>query len=161
MPGMTFDRKGIAFGVVYYSGTLLLAVASIIARLSVGVSLIVARKAILQGGPKTMESGLWLRDQTLIFIEKSHKSIKPRLLEVKKILKALIIIAVRNLKIKGGPKIITTGQIISQQCRLLIRTTTKRREKLDSAKKYQEISHREQMEENISSSMIPADQPIQ
>jgi hypothetical protein len=76
-------------------------------------------------------------------------------------LKALIIIAVRNLKIKGRPKIITMGQITNRECRLLIKATVKRREKLDSAKKHQEISYREQVEENISPSMISADQPIQ
>jgi hypothetical protein len=161
MLGMTFDKNGIAFGMVYDSGTLLLGVASIIARLSIGLFVIVIRKVVFEGGPRTMETGLWLKDQTLIFLEKSHKSINPRVIEVGKILKALIIIAVRNLKIKGGPKIITIGQIINQECRLLIKTTEKRKEELDIAKRHQEISHGEQVEENISPGMISADQPIQ
>ena len=161
MLGMTFDKNGIAFGIAYDLGTLLLGVASIVTRLSIGLFVIVARKAVFEGGPRTMETGLWLRDQTLIFFEKSHKSINPRVIEARKILKALIIIAVRNLKIKGRPKIITTGQIINRECRLLIKATVKRRQKLCSAKKHQEISHGEQVEENISPSMISADQPIQ
>jgi hypothetical protein len=159
MLGMTFDRKGIAFGIAYNSGTLLLGVASIIARLSAGVLVIVVRKTVFEGGPKTMQMGLWLRDQTIFFLEKSHKPINPRVIEVQKILKALIIIAVRALKIKGGPKIIATGQIISRECRLLIKATVKRK-KLDSAKKRQ-VSLEEQVEDNITPSEVSADQTIQ
>jgi hypothetical protein len=160
MLGMTFNRKGIAFGMAYNSGTLLLGVASIIARLSAGVFVIVVRKAIFEGGPKTMEMGLWLRDQTIFFCEKSYKSINPRVIEVEKVLKALIIIAVRNLRTKGGPKIIATGQIISRECRLLIKTTVKRKKKLGSDKKHQ-VSLEEQVEDNISPSVVSADQTIQ
>jgi hypothetical protein len=161
MLGMTFDRNGIAFGIAYDSGTLLLGVASIIVHLLIGLFVIVVKKVVFEGGPRTMEIGLWLRDQTLIFFKKSHISIKPGVIEVGKILKALIIIAVRNIKIKGWPKIIATGQIINRECNLLIKTTVKTKEKLDSAKKHQEISQGEQVEENISPRMISADQPIQ
>lgn len=65
MLGMILDRKGIAFGIAYNLGTLLLGAAHIIARLSAGVFVIVVRKAVFEGGPKTMEMGLWLRDQTI------------------------------------------------------------------------------------------------
>lgn len=94
-----------------------------------------------------------------LFFEKSHKSINPRIIEVEKILKALFVIAVRNLKTKGGPKIIATRQIISRQCRLLIKATVKRK-KLDSAKK-REFSLEEQLEDNTSHSEVSADQTIQ
>lgn len=159
--GMTLDKNRITFGIAYGSGTLLLGVVSVIARLSIGLFVIVVRKAVFEGGPRTMEMGLWLRDQTFVFFVKSHKSLNPRVREVGKILKALIIIVVRNLKIKGGPKIIATGQIINRECRLLIETTVKRKEKLDSTKKHQEISPREQVKENISPGMISANEPIQ
>jgi hypothetical protein len=166
MLGMTFDRNGIAFGIAYDLGTLLLGVASIIVRLLIGLFVIVVKKVVFEGGPKTTETVLWLRDQTLIFFKKSRKSINPRVIEVGEILKALNIIAVRNLKTKGWPKIITTGQIINRECNLLIKnllikTTVKTKEKLDSAKKYQEMSQGEQVEENISPRMISSDQPIQ
>jgi hypothetical protein len=156
---MTFDRKGIAYGIAYNSGTLLPGVAYIMARLSAGVFVIAARKAVFEGGPKTMELGLWLRDQTIFFFEKSHKSVNPRVTEVEKILKALIIIAVRNLKKKGGPKIIATGQIISREGGLLIKATVKRK-KSDSAKKRQ-VSVGEQVEDNITPSEVAADQTTQ
>jgi hypothetical protein len=159
MLGMILDRKGIAFGIAYNLGTLLLGAAHIIACLSAGVFVIVVRKAVFEGGPKTMEMGLWLRDQTIFFFEKSHKSINPRIIEVEKILKALFVIAVRNLKTKGGPKIIATRQIISRQCRLLIKATVKRKN-LDSAKK-REVSLEEQLEDNTSHSEVSADQTIQ
>jgi hypothetical protein len=161
MLGMTFDRNGIAFGIAYNSGTLLLGVASIIVRLLIELFVIVVKKVVFEGGPRTMETGLWLRDQTLILFKKSSKSINPRVIEVGEILKALIIIAVRNLEVKGWSKIITTGQIINRECNLLIKTTVKTKEKLDSTKKYQQMSQGEQVEENISPRMISADQPIQ
>jgi hypothetical protein len=162
MLGMTFDKNGIAFGIARNSGTLLLGVASIIVRLSLGLFVIVVRKVVFEGGPRTMEMGLWLKDQTLIFSRKYHKSLNPCVREVGKILKALIIIAVRNLRIKRGSKIIATGQIIDQKCRLLIKTKVNRKKKLDSAKKHQEISHGKRVEQNISPGMISsADQPIQ
>lgn len=152
MLGMTFDRKGIAFGIAYNSGTLLLGVASIIARLSAGLFVIVVRKVVFEGGPKTMEMGLWLRDRTIFFFEKSRKSIYPRVIGVEKILKALIIIAVGNLKTKVGPKIVATGQII--------KAAVRRKKKLDSAKKPQ-VSLEEQVKDNISPSVASADQAIQ
>jgi hypothetical protein len=156
MLGMTFDRKGIAFGIAYNSGTLLLGVAYIVARLSAGVFVIAVRKAIFEGGPKTREMGLWLRDQT-IFFEKSHKLAS--VLEVKKILKVLIIIAVRNLRKKGGPKIIATGQIIRREYRLLIKATIKRK-KPESAKK-RRVSLEEQAEDNNTPGEVSSDQTIQ
>ena len=152
---MTFDRKGIAYGIAYNSGTLLPGVAYIMARLSAGVFVIAARKAVFEGGPKTMELGLWLRDQTIFFFEKSHKSVKPSVIEATKILKVLIIIAVRNLRKKGGPKIIASGQILSRECRLLIKATVKRK-KLDSAKKGQ-VPLEEKVEDNITPSEASAD----
>lgn len=160
MLGMTFDRKGIAFGIAYNSGTLLLGVASIIARLSAGLFVIVVRKVVFEGGPKTMEMGLWLRDRTIFFFEKSHKSIYPRVIGVEKILKALIIIAVGNLKTKGGPKIVATGQIIRRECKSLIKAAVRRKKKLDSAKKPQ-VSLEELVKDNISPSVASADQAIQ
>lgn len=140
MLGMTFDKNGIAFGIARDSGILLLGVASIIVRLSMGLFVIVVRKVVFEGGPRTMEMGLWLKGQTFIFSRKYHKSLNPCVREVGRILKALIIIAVRDLKIKGGSKIIATGQIINQT-RLLIKTKVNRKKKLDSAKKHREISH--------------------
>jgi hypothetical protein len=137
MLGMTFDRKGIAYGIAYNSGTLLPGVAYIIARLSAGVFVIAVRKAVFEGGPKTMELGLWLRDQTIFFFEKSHKSVKPSVIEATKILKVLIIIAVRNL-----------------------RKATVKRKKLDSAKKGQ-VPLEEQVEDNITPNEASADQTIQ
>jgi hypothetical protein len=159
MLGMTFDRKGIAFGIAYNSGTLLLGVAYIVARLSAGVFVIAVRKAIFEGGPKTREMGLWLRDQTIFFFEKSHKLVNPSVIEVKKILKVLIIIAVRNLRKKGGPKIIATGQIIRREYRLLIKATIKRK-KPESAKKGR-VSLEEQAEDNNTPGEVSSDQTIQ
>jgi len=154
---MTFDKNGIARD----SGTLLLGVASIIVRLSMGLFVIVVRKVVFEGGPRTMEMGLWLKGQTFILSRKYHKSLNPCVREVGKILKALIIIAVRDLKIKGGSKVIATEQIINQT-RLLIQTKVNKRKKLDSARKHQEISHRRRVEQKISPGMISsADQPIQ
>lgn len=160
---MIFDKNGISFAIAHESGTLLLGVASIIGRLSIGLFVIVARKAVFDVGPRTVGVGRWLRVQTPIFFKKSYTSINPRAKEVVKILKALIIIAIRDLEMKARPQIIAAGQMIRRECtRLFAKTIAKRNGEFnEGVKKQQEAPRGEQAEDNIIRGMISEDQPLQ
>ena len=88
--------------------------------------MIVGRKALLEG-PRTVEAARWLKANP-IFMKKSHMLINPHFREAGRILKALIIIFVRTLRAKVGPRIITTGHKVGQEFNRLIVKTMRRRE---------------------------------
>ena len=144
---MKFGNNVVAFGIALDSGRLLVGAVSILGRLSLGLFVIVGRKALLEG-PRTVEAARWLKAQTPIFMKKSHMLINPHFREAGRILKALIIIFVRTLRAKMGPRIIATGHQVGQEFNRLIVKTTRRRER--------EIT--DQTEENINCDKIPADQ---
>src|ERR687890_515539 len=97
---MSFDKNGFAFSIASSSGTILLGIVSIVGRLLIGVLILVGKKAVLEGVPRTMEAGQWLKGKTAIFVEKSYTLIKPRIKEAGKILMAVLIISFRKLEIK-------------------------------------------------------------
>lgn len=160
---MTFDKNGLAFGISRGSGTLLQGVAAFLGRLLLGLMILVGRKAILEGGPKTVEVAQWLKSQTAVFFKKSCKSIKPHIKAVGKILKALFIIAGRKLEMEAGPKIMETGQLISRECTaLVIKSIAKRRgQSTEGVKKPQATSYDERMEEDSNSAVLLAEQSVE
>jgi hypothetical protein len=156
---MKFGNNVVAFSIALDSGRLLVGAVSIVGRLSLGLFVIVGRKALLEG-PRTVEAARWLKAQTPIFMKKSHMLINPHFREAGRILKALIIIFVSTLRAKVGPRIITTGHKVGQEFNRLIVKTMRRRERgiTESIKKNREALHMDQAEENINGDKIPADQ---
>jgi hypothetical protein len=156
--GMTFDRNGLAFGIFRESGTLSQAVIAFLGRLLLGLVILVGRKAVLEGGPRTMELAQWLISQTAVVLKKSCKEVKPQVKGVGKILKALLIISGRKLKMEAGPKIMETGQLISRECTALV---LKSIAKAKGVKKPQSTSNDEPMEEDINSAGLLAERSVE
>jgi hypothetical protein len=159
---MSFDKNGLAFGIAYNSGTILLGIVSFLGRLMIGLFMLVGKKAILEGGPRTMEVGQWLNRKTAIF-EKFFTLIKPRIKEVGKVLIALSIIAIRRLKMKTRPKIIATGRLISRKCSALILSSKVKLtlKVIDGSSKKHATPHEQGTREEISPSMLSVDQSVQ
>jgi len=160
---MSFDKNGLAFSIAYNSGTILLGIVSFLGRLLIGLFMLVGKKAILEGGPRTMEVGQWLNGKIAIFFEKFFKLIKPHIKEVGEVLMALFIIAVRRLEMKTGPKIIATGRLISRKCSaLILRSKVKLTLKvIDGSRKKHATPHEQGIREEISPSMLSVDQSVQ
>ncbi|MFZ0697177.1 MAG: hypothetical protein WAM88_08580, partial [Nitrososphaeraceae archaeon] len=161
--GMTFDKNGLAFGIFRESGTLSRAVVAFLGRLLLGLVVLVGRKAVLEGGPRTMELAQWLISQTAVVLQKSCKEVKPQVKGVGKILKALLIISGRKLKMEAGPKIMETGQLIRRECTaLVIKSIAKRRgQSAKGVKKPQSTSNDEPMEEDINSAGLLAERSVE
>jgi hypothetical protein len=161
--GMTFDRNGLAFGIFRESGTLSQAVIAFLGRLLLGLVILVGRKAVLEGGPRTMELAQWLISQTAVVLKKSCKEVKPQVKGVGKILKALLIISGRKLKMEAGPKIMETGQLISRECTALVlkRVAKRRGQSPKGVKKPQSTSNDEPMEEDINSAGLLAERSVE
>jgi hypothetical protein len=156
---MKFGNNVVAFGIALDSGRLLVGAVSILGRLSLGLFVIVGKKALLEG-PRTVEAARWFKAQIPIFMKKSHILINPHSREAGRILKALIIIFVRTLRAKVGPRIIKTGHQVGQEFNRLILKTMRGREGgiTESIKKNRETLHMDQAKENINCDKIPADQ---
>jgi len=161
--GMTFDKNGLAFGIFRESGTLTQAVVAFLGRLLLGLVILVGRKAVLEGGPRTVELAQWLISQTAVVLKKFCRSIKPQIKGVGKILKALLIISGRKLKMGAGPKIMETGQLISRECSaLVIKSITKRRgQSTKGVKKPLATSYDEPMEEDTNSAGLLAERSVE
>lgn len=160
---MSFDKNGLAFGIAYNSGTILLGIVSFSGRLLIGLLMLVGKKAILEGGPRIMEVGQWLNGKIAIFFEKFFTLIKPHFKEVGKVLIALFIIAVRRLEMKTRPKIIATGRLISRKCSALIRRSKVKltQKVIDGSRKKQATPHEQGIREEISPSMLSVDHSVQ
>ena len=118
---MTFNKNGFGYGVAYYTGAMVIGTVSVIGRLLVGLLMLVGKKTIIEGGPRTMEAGQWLKEKSAIFFVKCYTFIKPRAREVGKILIALLIIIARKLEMKIKPKIVASGHFIGRKCTELVR----------------------------------------
>jgi hypothetical protein len=113
---MTFNKNGLGYGAAYYTGTMVIGTVSVVGRLLVGLLMLVGKKIIIEGGPRTMEAGQWLKEKSAIFFVKCYTFIKPHAREVGKILIALLIIVARKLEMKIKPKIVASGQFIGRKC---------------------------------------------
>ena len=160
---MSFDKNGLAFGIAYNSGTMLLGIVSFLGRLMIGLFMLVGKKAILEVGPRTMEVGQWLNGKTAIFFKKFFTSIKPHIKEVGKVLIALFIIALRRLEMKTRPKIIATGRLISRKCSALIASSKVKLtlKVIDGSRKKHATPHEQGIREEISPGKLSVDQSVQ
>ncbi len=113
---MTFNKNGLGYGVAIIIGS-----ASVVGRLLVGFLMLVGKKAIVEGGPRIVVAGQWLREKSAIFFVKCYTFIKPRTRAVGKIMIALLTIVVRRLKLKIKPKIVAGGHFIGVECTDLVR----------------------------------------
>src|SRR5919106_5787989 len=113
---MTFNKNGFGYGVAYYSGAMVIGTVSVVGRLLVGLLMLVGKKTIIEGGPRIMEAGQWLKEKSAIFFVKCYTFIKPHTREIGKILIALLIIAARKLEMKIKPKIVASGHFIRLEC---------------------------------------------
>ena len=118
---MTFNKNGFGYGVAYYTGAMVIGTVSVVGRLLVGLLMLVGKKTIIEGGPRTMEAGQWLKEKSAIFFVKCYTFIKPHAREVGKILIALLIIIARKLEMKIKPKIVASGHFIGRKCTELVR----------------------------------------
>jgi hypothetical protein len=160
---MSFDKNGFAFGIASNSGTILLGIVSIIGRLLIGLLILVGKKAVLEGFPRTMEAGQWLKVKSAIFVEKSYTLIKPRIKEVGKILMAVFIISIRKLEMNTGPKIIATRQLISRKySALVLKSKIKLTQRvIQGFSKNHATSYEQRIAEESNPSMLSADQSVQ
>jgi hypothetical protein len=117
---MTFNKNGFGYGVAYYTGAMVIGTVSVVGRLLVGLLMLVGKKTVIEGGPRTMEAGQWLKEKSAIFFVKCYTFIKPRAREVGKILIALLIIIARKLEMKIKPKIVANGHFIGRKCTELV-----------------------------------------
>jgi hypothetical protein len=117
---MTFNKNGFGYGVAYYTGAMVIGTVSVVGRLLVGLLMIVGKKTVIEGGPRTMEAGQWLKEKSAIFFVKCYTFIKPHAREVGKILIALLIIIARKLEMKIKPKIVASGHFIGRKCTELV-----------------------------------------
>src|SRR5918999_1213446 len=108
---MTFNKNGLGYGVAMIIGT-----ASVVGRLLVGFLMLVGKKTIVEGGPRIVEAGQWLREKSAIFFVKCYTFIKPRTRAVGKIMIALLTIVVRRLELKIKPKIVAGGEFLCVEC---------------------------------------------
>lgn len=113
---MTFNKNGLGYG----SGAMIIGTVSVVGRLLVGFLMLVGKKTIIEGGPRIMEAGQWLKEKSAIFFVKCYTFVKPHTREVGKILIALLIIIVRKLEMKIKPKIVASGHFIRLECTELI-----------------------------------------
>ena len=118
---MTFNKNGFGYGVAYYTGAMVIGTVSVVGRLLVGLLMLVGKKTVIEGGPRTMEAGQWLKEKSAIFFVKCYTFIKPHAREVGKILIALLIIIARKLEMKIKPKIVASGHFIGRKCTELVR----------------------------------------
>src|ERR687892_294336 len=58
---MTFNKNGFGYGVAYYSGAMVIGTVSVVGRLLVGLLMLVGKKTIIEGGPRIMASGHFIR----------------------------------------------------------------------------------------------------
>ena len=160
---MTFDKNGLAFGIFRESATLSQAAVAFLGRLLLGLVILVVRKAVLDGGPRTVELAQWLISQTVVVLKKSCKAVKPRIKGVGKILKALLIISGRKLKMEAGPRSMETGLLISRECTaLFIKRIAKRRaQSAKGVKKPQATSYDELMEEDTNSAGLLTERSVE
>ncbi|HEU4444791.1 MAG TPA: hypothetical protein VFR94_08955 [Nitrososphaeraceae archaeon] len=117
---MTFNKNGFGYGVAYYTGAMVIGTVSVVGRLLVGLLMLVGKKTIIEGGPRTMEASQWLKEKSAIFFVKCYTFIKPHAREVGKILIALLIIVARKLEMKIKPKIVASGHFIGRKCTELV-----------------------------------------
>lgn len=117
---MTFNKNGLRYGVAYFSGAMIIGTFSVLGRLLVGFLMLVGKKTIIEGGPRIMEAGQWLKEKSAIFFVKCYTFIKPHTREVGKILITLLIIVVRKLEMKIKPKIVASGHFIRLECTELV-----------------------------------------
>lgn len=117
---MTFNKNGLGYGVAYFSGAMIIGTVSVVGRLLVGFLMLVGKKTIIEGGPRIMEAGQWLKEKSAIFFVKCYTFVKPHTREVGKILIALLIFIVRKLEMKIKPKIVASGHFIRLECTELI-----------------------------------------
>ena len=118
---MTFNKNGFGYGVANYSGAMVIGTVSVVGRLLVGLLMLVGKKTVNEGGPRTMEAGQWLKEKSALFFVKCYTFIKPRTREVGKILIALLTIVVRRLELKIKPKIVAGGHFMGLECTELVR----------------------------------------
>ena len=118
---MTFNKNGLGYGVAYFSGAMIIGTVSIVGRLLVGFLMLVGKKTIIEGGPRIMEAGQWLKENSAILFVKCYTFIKPRTRAVGKIMIALLTIVVRRLELKIKPKIVAGGHFIGLECTELVR----------------------------------------
>jgi hypothetical protein len=117
---MTFNKNGLGYGVAYFSGAMIIGTVSVVGRILVGFLMLVGKKTIIEGGPRIMEAGQWLKEKSAIFFVKCYTFIKPHTREVGKILIALLTIVVRKLEMKIKPKIVASGHFIGLECTELV-----------------------------------------
>ena len=117
---MTFNKNGFGYDVAYYTGAMVIGTVSVVGRLLVGLLMLVGKKTVIEGGPRTMEAGQWLKEKSAIFFVKCYTFIKPHAREVGKILIALLIIIARKLEMKIKPKIVASGHFIGRKCTELV-----------------------------------------
>lgn len=117
---MTFNKNGFGYGVACYSGAMVIGTVSVVGRLLVGLLMLVGKKTIIEGGPRIMEAGQWLKEKSAIFVVKCYTFIKPHAREVGKILIALLIILARKLEMKIKPKIVASGHFIGRESTELV-----------------------------------------
>ena len=156
---MIFGNNGVTLGIADYSARLLVGALSIIGGLILGVFVIFGRKALVEG-PRTVGAARWLKAQTTNFMKKFHIVIGPHLRGVVRILKALIIFSLRTLRAKAVPRIIATTRTTGRKCNgLIVKITRERRIGMSqNIKKNSEALYKDQVDENISSDKITADE---
>lgn len=113
---MAFNKNGFASSLAYNSGTVLLGIFSIVGRLCVGLLMLVGKKTIYEGGPRTLKAGRWLKEKTSVLFVKSCTFIKPHITKAGKIVIALLVIALRKINTRTIPKIETTGRFMGKKC---------------------------------------------
>lgn len=117
---MTFNKYGRGYGVAYFSGAMIIGTVSVVGCLLVGFLMLVGKKTIIEGGPRIMEAGQWLKENSAIFFVKCYTFIKPHTREAGKISIALLTIVVRKLELNIKPKIVASGHIILLECTELV-----------------------------------------
>src|ERR671911_307714 len=118
---MTFNKNGLGYGVAYFSGAMIIGTVSVVGHLLVGFLMLVGKKTIVEGGPRIVEAGQWLKEKSAIFFVRCYTFIKPRTRAVGKTMIALLTIVVRRLELKIKPKIVAGGQFIGLECTELVR----------------------------------------
>ena len=94
------------------AGRVLKEIALIVARLLVGLILIVGRKVRADGKPKVAQLASWAKARSIIFIRKSIEVVKPLAIEAGQKSKALLIVTGRRLRTEGGPRAMYTAHFI-------------------------------------------------
>jgi hypothetical protein len=146
---MAFNKNGVASGLAYNSGTILLGIVSVIGRLFMGLLMLAGKIAILEGGPRTLEAARWLKEKTLVFFVKSCSFIKPYIAKAGKIIISLLVIALRKLNMRTISRIETYGRLVYGECaksikKYKIKITQKNNnessEKLSTGKRERDVS---------------------